>query len=213
MNDMLNDITQQLVSRFRENESAPNPEPSVSPPSSTADSEGDSIFEHSRIGKIARLPADTREIVNLMLRDNVPYPAIIEKLASLGYPGVSPTNLTRWKQGGYLDWLCHRHQDETLRAASRSNLQLIKELTAEEQHAIHQILELTFANQMLSALAHLHLGPNLSKDDAEKLAKLGSAISRHFRERTRHQRVQLALHKQQLVSLPPADREKNETAI
>jgi hypothetical protein len=50
------------------------------------------------------------------------------------------------------------------------------------------------------------------KTTVETLAKLGGATSRRFRDRSRHDRVQLALRKQQLASVSRLA-EKNETAI
>ena len=58
-----------------------------------------------RTGKIARLPAAIRTLVNHQLRHGTPYRQIIQSLASQGYPGVVPSNLTHWRQGGYLDSL------------------------------------------------------------------------------------------------------------
>jgi hypothetical protein len=68
-----------------------------------------------RTGKIAHLPNELREQLNRRLQNGEPGKAILKWLNSLpevqtilkaqfkGHP-VSPSNLTEWKQGGYLDW-------------------------------------------------------------------------------------------------------------
>ena len=65
---------------------------------------------HPRNGKIARLPEPTRNLINVMLQDNTPYRAIIERLnhtADLPYP-ISEMNLSNWYRGGYQDWLLNQ---------------------------------------------------------------------------------------------------------
>src|SRR5678815_4065024 len=125
----------------------------AAPPQPTPESDDEGHHDYSRTGKVARLPVAVRETVNLMLHENAPYAAIIEKLASLGHPGINSSNLTRWKQGGYLEWLYRRHQGESLRAVATSSLQLLKQLTPEEQQSLDKMLELTFANHMLAAFS------------------------------------------------------------
>lgn len=57
-----------------------------------------------RRGKIARLPYRVRELVNLMLRDGLPYADITRKIAEHGYT-LSLDSLSRWHSGGYQTWL------------------------------------------------------------------------------------------------------------
>jgi hypothetical protein len=71
-------------------------------------------MSHRRIGKIARLPAAIREEVNLFLYDGWEYPRIIDWLVQQGHSGVSPMNITNWKDGGYIDWLQHRQRLDEL---------------------------------------------------------------------------------------------------
>src|SRR6266436_537775 len=59
----------------------------------------------ARNGKIARLPAAIRSVVNEMLHDSRLYREIVTRLAELGYPGIRPQNLSEWYKGGYQDWL------------------------------------------------------------------------------------------------------------
>ncbi len=61
-----------------------------------------------RNGKIARLPQDTRELINHMLDDGLPYATILHKLHSPAGPAlpylISEMNLSNWYRGGFNDW-------------------------------------------------------------------------------------------------------------
>src|SRR5436189_4005033 len=52
----------------------------------------------SRNGKIARLPRATRDMINHMLDDGLPYHIIIDELGEAG-EHLNLQNLTNWKQG------------------------------------------------------------------------------------------------------------------
>jgi len=60
-----------------------------------------------RTGKIARLPEEIRNQVNELLDDGIEYPRIVDWLSEQGYPGFNHMNISRWKDGGYQDWLRH----------------------------------------------------------------------------------------------------------
>jgi hypothetical protein len=64
---------------------------------------------HRRTGKIARLSQEQRHLINTMLQDGVPYAKIIHSLNRSDKPpplgSISIDNLSRWKAGGYQDWL------------------------------------------------------------------------------------------------------------
>jgi hypothetical protein len=62
---------------------------------------------HRRKGKIARLPEHLRETVNNMLNNGFPHKDIIAKLREHG-ASVNPSNLTRWQNGGFQDYLQQR---------------------------------------------------------------------------------------------------------
>ena len=58
----------------------------------------------SRNGKIARLPHPVRDMVNRMLRNNIPHSKISEALTEHGVT-ATPRNISNWKtRGGYRDW-------------------------------------------------------------------------------------------------------------
>ena len=50
--------------------------------------------------RIDRLPKETRDMINLMLDDGLPYHILIEELGEAGQ-GLKPQNLTDWVQGRY----------------------------------------------------------------------------------------------------------------
>lgn len=59
----------------------------------------------TRNGKIARLPYLQRDMVNRMLRDTVPYSAILEALRCEYGITVTERNISNWKtRGGYREW-------------------------------------------------------------------------------------------------------------
>lgn len=83
--------------------------------------------EHQRQGKIARLPETIRAICNQRILDGWTGRRICEWLNSLGdvrtllgqeFGGepVSEANLSRWRKGGYQDWLAEREKVARLRS-------------------------------------------------------------------------------------------------
>jgi len=78
---------------------------------------------HRRKGKIARLPEPLRESVNTMLNDGLPHKHIIAKLREHGVT-IGPSNLTRWHNGGFQDYL----QQRTWLKEMQSNLDFILDL-------------------------------------------------------------------------------------
>jgi len=58
----------------------------------------------TRNGKVARLPYATRDMINRMLRNNIPHSNIVDALDELGF-NVTERNISNWKtRGGYRDW-------------------------------------------------------------------------------------------------------------
>jgi hypothetical protein len=72
-----------------------------------------------RNGKIARLPKETRDMLNHMLDDGLPYRVIIDELGEAGQ-GLNSQNITNWVHGGYQDYL--KHQDVIDRAKAQVEL-------------------------------------------------------------------------------------------
>ena len=59
-------------------------------------------------GKVARLPAIVRQIVNDMLYNGFPYKEIISTVDALGCPGLSHHNISSWKCGFHQHWVRQR---------------------------------------------------------------------------------------------------------
>src|SRR5260370_21176943 len=84
-----------------ENLPAPDaPAPTTPPPPSAPREKS----KGRRKGKIGHMPKATRDRINEMIQDGVPYLEIIECLGPEGQ-GLNEVNLSNWKSGGYLDWL------------------------------------------------------------------------------------------------------------
>jgi hypothetical protein len=87
-------------------------------------------------GKIARLPGVWRDMVNRMLRNNIPYGRIVGALDEHGIK-VTERNISNWKTwGGYHEWCLaqdhaaalHVHQDNLLTLLRRDNASEIPEV-------------------------------------------------------------------------------------
>jgi len=77
----------------------------LKPESSALPGTGVTHLIHRRTGKIARLPREARELLNVMLRDGAPYALISKRMAETGHK-ISENNLSRWHTGGgHADWL------------------------------------------------------------------------------------------------------------
>lgn len=60
-------------------------------------------LKRRRRGKIAALPESTREQINRMLEDGVPYREIITRLGE-AVRDINEDNLSRWWKTGFRDW-------------------------------------------------------------------------------------------------------------
>ena len=104
-----------------------------------------------RNGKIARLPKATRDIINRMLDDGLPYRVILDELGEAG-EGINLQNLTNWKQGGYQDWLKNQQFIEQTRAQIESAIDLLRETGDADPARVLQACNLVGATQLLDAL-------------------------------------------------------------
>ena len=76
-------------------------------------------MSNRRTGTIAQLPVAARDQVNRMLDDGVPYKTIIQRLGEAG-KHLTEDNLTRWRQGGYQDYLNAQLLAERARAQTEA---------------------------------------------------------------------------------------------
>jgi hypothetical protein len=104
-----------------------------------------------RNGKIARLPKQTRDIINRMLDDGLPARVIIDELGEAG-AGLNAQNLTNWVQGGYQDYL--KAQEAIARA--KAQMEFATDLLAEtgdvDPLTIHRACDLVAGLQLFYAL-------------------------------------------------------------
>jgi hypothetical protein len=138
------------------------------------------LAERRRRGHVARLPKPLRDRINGWLDDGVPYAEIIERLGTDGKE-LNISNLSRWKEGGYQDWLAEQRIVERMRVRQESSTDLVGEFDA------------TDLNQAALQLGTLHifealhdLGPGSLNEklggDVAAFARLLNALARASRE-------------------------------
>jgi hypothetical protein len=114
-----------------------------------------------RNGKIARLPKETRDMINRMLDDGIPYHVIIDELGDAG-EGLNTQNLTNWKQGGYQEWVRNQELIERTRAQTEHAIDLLRETDGSANAAkVVEACHMVGATQLMEAL--LEHGDNAVK--------------------------------------------------
>jgi hypothetical protein len=98
----------------------------------------------TRRGKVARLPKSTRDLINRMFDDGLPYRVIIDELGETG-EGLNTQNLCNWKQGGYQDWLKYQELLEKCRLQAEYATEFLQEVGADS-------VQIQAACQFLAAL-------------------------------------------------------------
>jgi hypothetical protein len=107
-----------------------------------------------RTGKIARLPRELRDLINLMLRDGATYSQVIKKLAQRGHD-LNVDNLSRWHAHGYQDWL----QDQAWLEEMRLRLDFATDVVQQSNGATLDAASLRIAvTRMYSLLTNFDPG-------------------------------------------------------
>lgn len=138
----------------------------------------------TRNGKIARLPKTIREELNQRLEDGSPGPQLIEWLNSLpevqellqaefnGQP-INETNLSHWRQGGFLDWLRHEEMQD--------QLHLMLERSSDLEH---EELGISHLSDQIARVANLELAWQIQQlnaiEDPDKRWKKFQELSREL---------------------------------
>ncbi len=110
-------------------------------------------MSNRRTGKIARLPKETRDAVNAMLRDGRTYADIIAEVGG-GEEGkdlgLNEQNLTNWKNGGFQDWLKEQERLEDMKAKREFALEIVRQNQGTELHQASLQLAASQAYEALS---------------------------------------------------------------
>ena len=151
--------------------------------------------DRRRTGKIASLPKEWRDVVNLMIRDGATYTQIAELLGTKGYPGIQEQNFTNWFQGGYQEWLKEQARLDNMKYKREFALQVVKENEGSQIHeaglqiAASQIYELLDGMDVESLKLKLGADPENYSRLVNALAKLSDSGLKYQRY---HAEVQAA---------------------
>jgi hypothetical protein len=172
----------------------------------------------TRLGKIARLPREIREELNVRLQNGEVGTLLVEWLnglpaaqavlkAKFDGRAINPQNLSEWKQGGYEDWV--RHQENCAYAA------ILAEMSGDLEEEAGKIrLEERLVAPLVMALARLLREAEEAPDGAERrttILDVGRQLSqlrreshqaervRMERDRWEHKKVEIALKERQEV--------------
>jgi hypothetical protein len=153
----------------------------------------------TRLGKIARLPREIREELNVRLNNGEVGRLLVEWLNGLpaaqavlkerfeGRP-ISEQNLSEWKKGGYEDWL--RHQENCAYAA------MLTEMAGDlEKEAGKTRLEERLVTPLVMALARMLREAEESTEVAERLkmiVEVGRQLTQIRRGSQQAERVRIA---------------------
>ena len=100
---------------------------------------------------MASLPKTTRDMLNIMLDDELPYHVIVDELAEAGR-GVTPQSLAQWLQTGYEDYLKNRDQIEQAKTQAEFAADLLKDLGGIDFTTIHRASLALAAIQIFTAI-------------------------------------------------------------
>jgi hypothetical protein len=101
--------------------------------------------------KIARLPKPTRDMINVMLEDGLPYHVLIEELGEAGQ-GLSVESLAAWVQGRYHEYLKDRDTMEHIKARKEFASDLLRELGDADPDLIYRACRVVAALQIFEAI-------------------------------------------------------------
>src|SRR5438105_12216780 len=142
----------------------------------------------ARQGKIARLPNETRNLVNIMLNDGCSYSNIVRRLAGLGHPGLTIHNISRWRKGGYEDWLNAQEKFDLEKLRAEITTEAIKEF--EDPSALQDASEMLAAFITFRALRAIDSIPEQELLKHPSFFRLASITNRQLAERTRRERLE-----------------------
>jgi len=101
--------------------------------------------------QIAPLPKETRDMINVMLEDGLPYHILIDELGDAG-EGLSVENLASWVQGRYQEYLKDRNTIEHVKARKEFASDLLRELGDADPDLIYRACRIVAALQIFDAI-------------------------------------------------------------
>jgi hypothetical protein len=156
--------------------------------------------------KIARLPAEVREMINQSIADNVTNAEIISRLEAIGHHDITVKNLSRWAYSGYLTWLRHRERLDVIRFQSEANCELIREVEASDPTSCSRLNNMYLATQLAQLMHEVNFTEmkKLMEKDPNTYFRLARAINAQTRNTLRIQRLQ-AEREQKQAAVATAD--------
>lgn len=129
-----------------------------------------------RTGKIARLPKDLRDIINLMLRDGATNDEIRDRL-SFHKEELNDQNILNWKEGGYQDWLKDQERLDDMRARREFAMDVVKN---NEGSAVHEAGLQIAASQIYELLSDFDVETLKEKleGDPENYSRVVNAMAK-----------------------------------
>jgi len=101
---------------------------------------------------IARLPKPTRDMLNVMLDDNLPYHVILDEVGEAAQ-GLTPSSLAEWVKAGYADYLKERQTIEDVKTQSEFAADLLRELGNVDPTVIHRACMVITNLQLFRAIS------------------------------------------------------------
>lgn len=92
-----------------------------------------------RVGKVAKLPEELRNFVNEQILRGISFEYIKTVLKEKGYPGFSASNISRWKLGGYREWVLNQESAAAQQARREEALKLAREKGSDLEEATIQL--------------------------------------------------------------------------
>jgi hypothetical protein len=105
-----------------------------------------------RNGKIACLPAETRELVNRAIDNNTPYTTIVAQLAEQGFGDITADNVGNWARGGYRDYLREKQRNTVLREHADKVLTLASSLNDDNRAGYEKVCTTLVAAKIVDAI-------------------------------------------------------------
>src|SRR5439155_17882873 len=100
---------------------------------------------------IARLPKQTRDMINVMLEDGLPYHVLIDELGEAGH-GLNIQSLAEWVQGRYQQYLKNRDTIEHVKARQEFASDLLRELGNADPALIYRACRVVAALHIFDAI-------------------------------------------------------------